>query len=168
MHANNRCLTDGRFSHWTSLDGFCLYRGGKRRLDSLYAPEHVDWIINYSTDYEDFRENFEQTAHAAVHFVIDGLMATVHIFDVSNEQDWSPDDPLFFVHHSNIDRIWFGSTKLTKGMSISLRGRTIKQAIQIRRSYYTLSSFPYTRPLTLPSLGTATNILPVQVETQMH
>jgi hypothetical protein len=50
-------------------------------LDSLYAPEHVDWIINYSTDYEDFRENFEQTAHAAVHFVIDGLMAT----------DWSPD-----------------------------------------------------------------------------
>lgn len=93
----NPCIVDGKFANWIAQDGGCLYRGGSKRIDPWYSPEQIEWIIYNSGDYEDFRDNFEQTAHAAIHLNIGGLMST----------QASPDDPLFFVHHSNIDRIWY-------------------------------------------------------------
>lgn len=43
-----------------------------------------------------FQPVFEVGAHNMLHFSIGGHMGT----------NWSPADPLFYVHHSNIDRIW--------------------------------------------------------------
>ncbi len=43
-----------------------------------------------------FRHELENGAHRLVHIVIAGHMGT----------NWSPADPLFYLHHSNVDRIW--------------------------------------------------------------
>ncbi len=43
-----------------------------------------------------FRHELENGAHRLVHIIIAGHMGT----------NWSPADPLFYLHHSNVDRIW--------------------------------------------------------------
>ena len=43
-----------------------------------------------------FRMEFENGPHMLVHGIIAGHMGT----------NWSPSDPLFYLHHSNVDRIW--------------------------------------------------------------
>mmetsp|Transcript_24392 Transcript_24392/g.27292 ORF Transcript_24392/g.27292 Transcript_24392/m.27292 type:complete len:608 (-) Transcript_24392:236-2059(-) len=43
-----------------------------------------------------FRTEFENGPHMLVHGIIAGHMGT----------NWSPSDPLFYLHHSNVDRIW--------------------------------------------------------------
>mmetsp|Transcript_48015 Transcript_48015/g.99405 ORF Transcript_48015/g.99405 Transcript_48015/m.99405 type:complete len:575 (+) Transcript_48015:62-1786(+) len=43
-----------------------------------------------------FRIEFENGPHMLVHGIIAGHMGT----------NWSPSDPLFYLHHSNVDRIW--------------------------------------------------------------
>lgn len=43
-----------------------------------------------------FRVEFENGPHMLVHGIIAGHMGT----------NWSPSDPLFYLHHSNVDRIW--------------------------------------------------------------
>ena len=43
-----------------------------------------------------FRIEFENGPHLLVHGIIAGHMGT----------NWSPSDPLFYLHHANVDRIW--------------------------------------------------------------
>ncbi len=43
-----------------------------------------------------FRVEMENGPHMVVHGVISGHMST----------NWSPADPLFYLHHSNVDRLW--------------------------------------------------------------
>jgi len=43
-----------------------------------------------------FRIEFENGPHLLVHGIIAGHMGT----------NWSPADPLFYLHHANVDRIW--------------------------------------------------------------
>lgn len=43
-----------------------------------------------------FRVEFENGAHMLVHGIIAGHMGT----------NWSPSDPIFYLHHANVDRIW--------------------------------------------------------------
>jgi hypothetical protein len=43
-----------------------------------------------------FRVEFENGPHMLVHGIIAGHMGS----------NWSPSDPLFYLHHSNVDRIW--------------------------------------------------------------
>mmetsp|Transcript_25494 Transcript_25494/g.59729 ORF Transcript_25494/g.59729 Transcript_25494/m.59729 type:complete len:559 (-) Transcript_25494:133-1809(-) len=43
-----------------------------------------------------FRMEFENGPHMLVHGIIAGHMGS----------NWSPSDPLFYLHHANIDRIW--------------------------------------------------------------
>ena len=43
-----------------------------------------------------FRHELENGGHRLVHVIVGGHMAT----------NWSPADPLFYLHHANIDRLW--------------------------------------------------------------
>ncbi|KAL7545914.1 hypothetical protein ACHAWF_009268 [Thalassiosira exigua] len=55
----------------------------------------MDNIISYDT-FQGFSPEFEGYPHGIVHIFIGKNMATMY----------SPDDPLFFPHHTNIDRVW--------------------------------------------------------------
>ncbi|KAJ3050265.1 hypothetical protein HK102_012325 [Quaeritorhiza haematococci] len=94
------CVVDGAFANWNrSLpqEG-CLQRhfDGGSIVRPFYGPEALDQICRLDS-YDAFRRGIEGPAHARVHVGINGDMA----------QMYSPNDPIFFLHHANIDRLWF-------------------------------------------------------------
>ncbi|PWA03386.1 hypothetical protein BB558_000432 [Smittium angustum] len=96
----NGCVNSGFQSGWViTLPGMsqtCLSRdfSGMSTYDS---PEIITSVIQSSQSYGDFRPSIEMGIHAQVHNSIGGAMG----------QKYSPSDFIFFLHHSNIDRIWW-------------------------------------------------------------
>jgi len=104
--SNGECLTDDVWGagYYTPNGGSCL----KRDLDypdesgvcTFYSASQVMEIIDWSNDYAQFRPMIEGTPHALPHVCIGGdkgtFMATYY----------SPDDPIFYLHHTFVDFIW--------------------------------------------------------------
>lgn len=112
------CVTDGAFSGWQAnamSEGStqCLYRS--RGRGGFSGPATVQSIVISETFYggdasgadpdtgvpgtpccSGFRRALEGTPHAAPHNFVGGVMASMA----------SPSDPLFFLHHCNVDKIW--------------------------------------------------------------
>ena len=65
-------------------------------FDATLLPTQgiVNQVLNL-TPFTPFQSNLE-AIHGNVHNAVGGDMATAH----------SPSDPLFFLHHANIDRLW--------------------------------------------------------------
>ncbi|OTB16984.1 hypothetical protein K445DRAFT_21175 [Daldinia sp. EC12] len=64
-------------------------------LSDAYTPEAVA-KINAFTDYINFHNKLEAGPHGAIHSAVAGDMMPAT----------SPNDPLFFLHHTQIDRLW--------------------------------------------------------------
>lgn len=98
--SNNGCLTTGPYANWHMAipEGHCLARSfdGGTKISSFVAPLILAMIISQSNDYDAFRQTIESTPHAAPHINIGGDMKTMY----------SPNDPLFFLHHSYMDKVW--------------------------------------------------------------
>ena len=54
-------------------------------------------LLQQIPDYTTFTDTLENTAHGAVHMAMNGTMSDIRI---------SPVDPLFWMHHAQLDRIW--------------------------------------------------------------
>jgi tyrosinase len=94
-----------RNSHWRTARGNRLRREWRNR--EFWRPGQILGMVanyeQYTDDWENssdrnngFRAALEGGPHAAPHNLVGGEMVSM----------WSPDDPLFFVHHANVDRIW--------------------------------------------------------------
>jgi tyrosinase-like protein len=68
-----------------------------RRWDPAQMPSQasIDAVLNEDT-FSGFQFQLESGPHNAVHRAVGGNMAQTN----------SPSDPLFFLHHANVDRIW--------------------------------------------------------------
>ncbi|KAJ3317848.1 hypothetical protein HDV06_001089 [Boothiomyces sp. JEL0866] len=66
-------------------------------LGSMYSPAQVAYILA-SKDYDSFRQNLENILHNNVHVGVGGDM-----YDPTT----SPGDPIFYMHHRNVDRLWW-------------------------------------------------------------
>lgn len=94
------CVTDGKFTraNWKPVtDGNCLRREFVESYGFAGETEVLDAILRitrYGLD-SNFRETMEGL-HGSVHVWVGGHMETFA----------SPNDPIFFLHHSNVDRIW--------------------------------------------------------------
>jgi len=93
------CIPDGAFVDFTDPSGNCITRefdGGS--MCGAACVEHC--IITYpdfgTASSAGFSTEYEGTPHAAPHNWVDGYFSTTD----------SCDDPLFFVHHSNVDRLY--------------------------------------------------------------
>jgi tyrosinase len=90
---------DGPFGDSWTMDGGtgCVEREflDASRFAFSGEAEMLSLIANMD-EYDGYREDFEMGPHMLVHGLIGGHMGT----------NWSPADPLFWLHHSNIDRIW--------------------------------------------------------------
>ncbi|KAK7688337.1 hypothetical protein QCA50_008709 [Cerrena zonata] len=69
---------------------------------SAFTPEEVHFIItNFVGNYTDFQAYMDgvraEGMHNAAHLMMDGDMSNI---------GHSPNDPIFFLHHANLDRIW--------------------------------------------------------------
>lgn len=90
------CVTQGIVATpgWAVSNGGCLERsfGGAQFSSEI---EVSDLIIARPT-YTEFRSRLESNPHAAPHIYVGGHMAA----------QTSPEDPLFMLHHANVDRMW--------------------------------------------------------------
>ncbi|KAI8055653.1 hypothetical protein BDF22DRAFT_618057, partial [Syncephalis plumigaleata] len=95
------CITDGPFADAKPyyMQPNCIQRrfDYKKNIGAFYSPEAIQSLINNSKDFSTFSVQLEGTCHARVHNGIGGGMLNMY----------SPSDPLFFMHHTMIDRIWW-------------------------------------------------------------
>ncbi|KAJ1917956.1 hypothetical protein H4219_002897 [Mycoemilia scoparia] len=110
--AGSQCVKDGLPQNWNRKypRSGCMqrkYNGpGGNSINPLYSPEAISYFMQISSTYKDLRNNIENSIHGAVHLGISADMATMN----------APNDPVFWLHHANIDRIWsnWQSSDLTK------------------------------------------------------
>ncbi|KAJ2789827.1 hypothetical protein H4R21_006650, partial [Coemansia helicoidea] len=95
------CVRDGIQARWGSLfpRRHCLRRdfnGGPFILPWV-PPEMISSFLQSDTQLGLFREHIEYGIHGAVHLGLGGDAAT----------PYAPNDFFFFMHHANIDRLWW-------------------------------------------------------------
>ncbi|KAJ2617902.1 hypothetical protein H4S08_000137 [Coemansia sp. RSA 1365] len=96
----DKCVGSGIANSWnfTYLGNECLQRnfGEADSIVTWYSPEFITSTLQSSATYADLRFGIENSLHGIVHLSIGGDMNTMH----------SPADPIFWLHHSNIDRLY--------------------------------------------------------------
>ncbi len=79
----------------------CLIRDyNPRNFTAYYPSETVDEIVKSAVNYDQIRQRIELVPHGLVHVSLGGPggdMTQMH----------SANDPIFWLHHSNVDRIWW-------------------------------------------------------------
>ncbi|KAH8691329.1 hypothetical protein BGW36DRAFT_305206, partial [Talaromyces proteolyticus] len=97
----DNCIIDGPLAHMKPQypTPHCLKRnfGIKNMYGINYTTSIVEDLITTATTYHDFRLRLERGPHRFVHIGIGGEMA----------EFWSSNDPIFFLHHAQIDRLWW-------------------------------------------------------------
>ncbi|TLS27447.1 hypothetical protein PpBr36_05465 [Pyricularia pennisetigena] len=100
----NNCVMDGPFANTTLRIGpgqtvteHCLSRKINQFNSTLGNETYVEAAHNKTT-YLDFWELTGFTTHGAGHSGIGGVMEDI---------DASPGDPLFYLHHAFVDRLWW-------------------------------------------------------------
>ncbi|KAH8672235.1 hypothetical protein BGZ61DRAFT_428065 [Ilyonectria robusta] len=101
----NMCVVDGAFTDMkltlkidlSRAEPVCLQRNFKQVQFDLISQSSVDACMAIE-DYDNFNNCLGGTPHVSGHYAIGGTMDDVSL---------SPADPLFFMHHTNLDRLWF-------------------------------------------------------------
>jgi len=101
--SSTSCVTNGAFANWqaTVPNRHCLRRrfNGGNTIPAFYSAEALEAILRQSSTYDSFRTSIEGGPHGAVHVGIGGNGG-----DFSTM--YSPNDPLFYLHHTFIDLLW--------------------------------------------------------------
>ncbi|RKP09209.1 hypothetical protein THASP1DRAFT_29006 [Thamnocephalis sphaerospora] len=96
----DNCVTDGQWADWRPFypQPHCLHRNwdGNNTMSAYYSPEITRYLQTTAQLYDDFRVRLEAPPHAQVHNSIGGEMPTM----------FSPNDPVFYLHHAYIDKAW--------------------------------------------------------------
>ncbi|RKP14640.1 hypothetical protein BJ684DRAFT_8260, partial [Piptocephalis cylindrospora] len=95
------CLNNGPFAGWMRpypAPG-CLVRGYNlgATIGSFFAPRLISLFTSRATSYDEFRASIELGPHPGPHVGIG--------FDMTGMN--APADPMFFLHHGYIDKIWY-------------------------------------------------------------
>ncbi|KAL3899723.1 MAG: hypothetical protein SGCHY_001842 [Lobulomycetales sp.] len=103
----NLCITDGAFANWRNEDGSCLKRGygGDGLIAAFYSESVVNAAVRTSNNFDTIWGSLEGPLHGSVHVYIGGDLATAA----------SPRDPLFFLHHAFIDKLFWEWQELETG-----------------------------------------------------
>lgn len=79
----------------------CLIRNyNARNFTAFYPSETIDAVVRSARDFDQIRQRIEWVPHGIVHAAVggpNGDMTAMH----------SPNDPMFWLHHSNVDRLWW-------------------------------------------------------------
>ncbi|KAM3577757.1 hypothetical protein VYU27_000301 [Nannochloropsis oceanica] len=90
------CMREGPFAEWKNSKGGCLKRVGSDSYRFFSPAEVLDLIMGKTDLVGGFRPAFEAGAHSRPHLFIGGAMNSFA----------SPDDPIFWLHHTFVDKIW--------------------------------------------------------------
>ncbi|OOF98341.1 hypothetical protein ASPCADRAFT_205583 [Aspergillus carbonarius ITEM 5010] len=107
--AGGHCVQDGPFANLTTtyFEGkyhpHCLSRGFldeetiKRVGNLTVQPVVLREIITQTANYFDFLLAVEQMSHLTIPYIVQGDFSKVT----------APNDPVFFLHHAQVDRVWW-------------------------------------------------------------
>ncbi|GAB1210724.1 hypothetical protein APSETT445_009521 [Aspergillus pseudonomiae] len=107
--ANGRCVDHGPFANWmpTYYEGnyhpHCLSRGFQdettvTRVGNLTVrPDILQGVIRDKSEYFDFLLAVETMSHLTIPYIVQGDFSKVT----------APNDPVFFLHHAQVDRVWW-------------------------------------------------------------
>jgi len=108
LFERGRCLVDGPFAgiqvshHFADYHPHCLSRGFLQaqelfhRCGSQLQPRSIEKLLR-ENDYETFLLQLENGPHAAINLGVGG-----DLFGIT-----APNDPIFFLHHVQLDRLWW-------------------------------------------------------------
>ncbi|KAI8899982.1 hypothetical protein BC833DRAFT_563666 [Globomyces pollinis-pini] len=96
---NGNCVVDGVAANWvaTANGAHCLRRCNS--WGALTPPSVLAGYMRSAKDYSTFLSYIENSPHAQVHSQMGGRCG-----DFSTMQ--SANDPVFFLHHAMVDKIW--------------------------------------------------------------
>lgn len=122
------CVKDGAFKDWHPLypEEHCLkriYRNQvrrtgmkpdqvKRTISALVSSETMNMFLSKSNTFGEVAKAIELTPHGTVHNNLGGDMLSMY----------SPNDPVFFLHHTNIDRLWDAWQRLSPSKNVYAYG----------------------------------------------
>jgi len=134
--ANGGCVNSEWLGGWRPQhpNNHCLRRAfdASGSLSAFVGPELLNSIVARSTDYDSFRVRIEGSPHANVHVNIGSDMSTMA----------SPNDPLFYAHHTFIDKLWANWQKIRGDITLySGRHWSGRRSVSPSDS---LEPFPYT------------------------
>ncbi|KAL4411090.1 hypothetical protein CABS03_08431 [Colletotrichum abscissum] len=109
------CVIDGAFANFTvsyyttTALSHCLNRGFNDGIGvnagpyegGLYSPGKISGIIKTSSNFSTFATTLENGPHGAIHSAVGGDLFP------STSPNAESTDPLFFLHHVQIDRLWW-------------------------------------------------------------
>ncbi|KAF9478985.1 Di-copper centre-containing protein [Pholiota conissans] len=122
------CVMDGPFANHTIplgpgkyIGDHCLTRGIKEEAKEFLNTPMVDYIMT-QTNFGDFRIQVEglpitpgHRVHDGGHYGVGGEMSNFYS---------SPGDPLFYLHHSNLDRMWWNWQQMKPERLYEITGRS--------------------------------------------
>jgi tyrosinase len=112
-----------------------------KEANASFSASEIEALLETSAgDYKGFQEAFEtfEGAHSAVHVIMGGdLGGTCPKNAPSNctpGPTWSPNDPLFWMHHAMVDKVWYDWQRSNPVNANSFFGGSV-QALQSLDSY---------------------------------
>ncbi|KAH7334556.1 hypothetical protein B0J17DRAFT_111773 [Rhizoctonia solani] len=101
-------------------------------LSERYNETMMNDIMSNGNDFESFRGPFEGIPHAAIHDTIGGDMGPSS----------SPNEPLFFLHHTNVDRWWWKWQRLNNSVNaLQYTGNTVQGTSELNATAQDLMPF---------------------------
>ncbi|HEX8884204.1 MAG TPA: tyrosinase family protein [Noviherbaspirillum sp.] len=112
-------------------------RAGTNVYNALTLAPFASSVWNFQRGTTNaFEPQFESAPHNPVHNLIGNVMATMQ----------SPNDPIFYLHHANVDRLWH-AWALPDGKGIPYTSNPYNAATS---SPYWAGSFTYSSTLSMP------------------
>lgn len=104
----------------------------------------VDFVVNSATgDYIHFQANLENLPgpHAGPHLILGGDMGGTCPFGLGPPvcvvgMKWSPNDPIFFLHHAMIDKVWYDWQNRDPSNKNLFAGGSVSWQFNPNQSYY--------------------------------
>ncbi|KAI8057866.1 hypothetical protein BDF22DRAFT_662631 [Syncephalis plumigaleata] len=90
----DQCLTNGQFFEYRPMYKTTIDKNNA--INSFHSTEVVQQLITKTDDFPEFTRKLESIMHARVHIGLGGHMNTMQ----------SAVDPIFYLHHAMIDKIW--------------------------------------------------------------
>ncbi|KAK0611715.1 monooxygenase [Immersiella caudata] len=85
--------------HWLSRDWAPAYPGQPELIGNAYSPSIMEEVFSW-TEYERFWPALESSPHGGLHAGVGGGRG-----DMGPTS--SPNDPIFFLHHAMVDKLWW-------------------------------------------------------------
>ncbi|CAE6423116.1 unnamed protein product [Rhizoctonia solani] len=157
--ATYTCIADGPYSSRSNFtiswpEKRCLQRNFNMQSSkgswwrpatgpsTRHSQSQID-TINKNTKFTDFWPALEEGPHDSVHNEINSDMAA----------SFSPDDPLFFLHHNNVDRLWALWQGRDQQRLADYAGNTMQGQALTDKSRYPTASLNDTIDIGMASLG---------------